>query len=110
MYTTDVLKKRMIDGAYDAELTRLYPAGTIDAQRKQSWKSFRTAARSIIPLPYRKKVPASADRSQPTRSTRTLHSRLTWAMDGRKTSPKMRCSSWAAVQRSPSADAFIPAW
>lgn len=26
MYTTDVLKKRMIDGAYDAELTRLYPA------------------------------------------------------------------------------------
>ena len=35
MYTTDVLKKRMIDGAYDAELTRLYPAGTIDAQRKR---------------------------------------------------------------------------
>ena len=35
MYTTDVLKKRMNDGAYDAELTRLYPAGTIDAQRKR---------------------------------------------------------------------------
>lgn len=35
MYTTDVLKKRMADGAYDAELTRLYPAGTIDAQRKR---------------------------------------------------------------------------
>ena len=35
MYTTDVLKKRMIDGAYDAELTKLYPAGTIDAQRKR---------------------------------------------------------------------------
>ena len=24
MYTTDVLKKRMADGAYDAELPRLY--------------------------------------------------------------------------------------
>ena len=43
MYTTDVLKKRMIDGAYDAELTRLYPAGTIDAQQNRNRrKSYRS--------------------------------------------------------------------
>lgn len=33
MYTTDVLKKRMTDGAYDAELSKLYPSGTVDAQK-----------------------------------------------------------------------------
>ena len=35
MYTTDVLKKRMTDGAYDAELSKLYPSGTVDAQKKR---------------------------------------------------------------------------
>ena len=56
MYTTDVLKKRMIDGAYDAELTRLYPAGTIDAQRKRycrvigEFEEFYGEGREIIPI------------------------------------------------------------
>ena len=35
MYTTDVLKKRMTDGAYDTELSKLYPSGTVDAQKKR---------------------------------------------------------------------------
>ena len=35
MYTTDVLEKRMTDGAYDAELSKLYPSGTVDAQKKR---------------------------------------------------------------------------
>ena len=34
MYTTDVLKKRMTDGAYDAELSKLYQSGTDDDQKK----------------------------------------------------------------------------
>ena len=35
MYTTDVLKKRMNDGLYDDELAKLYPAGTVNAQRSR---------------------------------------------------------------------------